>query len=175
MRITLIVSIYFMIGAVVYFWTMFFFGDKTVISFVSNSNLTIIFFAIFVFYLSWQLFPRVSIGIKNRVLMAIMSVLFIPLLIVCFALAYRDIGMEGAQSDFDYIYFSVVTFTTLGYGDITPAESARFFAVLQALSGFLFVPLLISQLINTTKEAGDDMKRRERELAEVHNIIDRHD
>lgn len=75
----------------------------------------------------------------------------------------------------DYIYFSVVTFTTLGYGDITPDGNGRVFAILEAISGFLFVPLLISQLINTTKDAGEEYRRDAEEVKKIREIINRND
>lgn len=44
------------------------------------------------------------------------------------------------------LYFSVVTFTTLGYGDIQPLGWCRLVAVSQALCGILFTPLFIAFL-----------------------------
>ena len=45
-------------------------------------------------------------------------------------------------------YFSIVTLTTLGYGDITPVTStARSFAALEALFGVLYSAILIARLV----------------------------
>lgn len=45
-------------------------------------------------------------------------------------------------------YFSYVTLTTLGYGDISPISPlARSLAVLEALTGVLFLAVLISRLV----------------------------
>jgi hypothetical protein len=45
-------------------------------------------------------------------------------------------------------YFSFVTLTTLGYGDITPiAPLARSLAVLEAICGALFLAILIARLV----------------------------
>nr|WP_274612165.1 potassium channel family protein [Vibrio vulnificus] len=47
-----------------------------------------------------------------------------------------------------YIYFSFVTFTTLGYGDYSPVEGgARFFASAQALIGLILSSLFIATFI----------------------------
>jgi len=47
-------------------------------------------------------------------------------------------------------YFSYVTLTTLGYGDIVPvSEIARALAILEALTGTLFLAVLISRLVGT--------------------------
>jgi len=53
----------------------------------------------------------------------------------------------------DFIYFSLVTLTTLGYGDITPiSNEARQLVVHEISSGFLLLigafPLLISRISN---------------------------
>ncbi len=49
---------------------------------------------------------------------------------------------------FQMWYFSMVTLTTLGYGDIAPVTmSARVFVVLEAILGQLYLAILISGLI----------------------------
>lgn len=48
----------------------------------------------------------------------------------------------------DFLYYSFVTLTTLGFGDITPVTArARSLAVLEAVTGVLFVALLIARLV----------------------------
>jgi Ion channel len=48
----------------------------------------------------------------------------------------------------DWIYYSYVTLTTLGYGDITPVRPvARTLAVGEALTGQLYLAVLIARLI----------------------------
>lgn len=57
-------------------------------------------------------------------------------------------GMGGASLSDNLQYFSFVTLTTLGYGDIVPvAPLARSLAVLEALTGVLFLAVLISRLV----------------------------
>lgn len=47
-------------------------------------------------------------------------------------------------------YFSFVTLTTLGYGDIVPvAPMARSLAIMEALTGVLFLAVLISRLVGS--------------------------
>ncbi len=48
----------------------------------------------------------------------------------------------------DYLYFSFVTLTTLGYGDISPAiPLARTFAYLEAICGQFYLAILVASLV----------------------------
>jgi len=48
-----------------------------------------------------------------------------------------------------YVYYSIVTFTTLGFGDITPVTPvAMFIVILEVIVGFIMLGLLISLLAN---------------------------
>lgn len=55
----------------------------------------------------------------------------------------------GVETHFpELLYFSFVTLTTLGYGDMVPANSpARTFAVLEAVTGQLYVAIFIARLV----------------------------
>jgi len=49
---------------------------------------------------------------------------------------------------FNALYFSFVTLTTIGYGDISPvAPIARMLAILEAVTGILFPAVLIARLV----------------------------
>jgi hypothetical protein len=43
----------------------------------------------------------------------------------------------------EHLYFSAVTFTTLGYGDYLPHGYAKLFAVLEALLGFAYFAFIV--------------------------------
>lgn len=45
----------------------------------------------------------------------------------------------AAQHLFDVIYFSAVTFTTVGYGDLAPVGPIRFLSGTEALTGFVLL------------------------------------
>jgi uncharacterized membrane protein len=50
----------------------------------------------------------------------------------------------------DFLYYSFVTLTTLGYGDIVPITArARSLAILEAITGVLFSAVLIARLVGT--------------------------
>jgi hypothetical protein len=79
-----------------------------------------------------------------------------------FAQAYRLVAMgepgafmlAGAPADYDAVvprltYFSFVTLTTLGYGDITPVHPyARTLVMLESLVGVLYPAMLIARLVS---------------------------
>ncbi len=55
----------------------------------------------------------------------------------------------GTSPWLDYIYYSFTTLTTLGYGDITPVtHQARSLAILEAVSGVLYVAFLVARLVS---------------------------
>jgi hypothetical protein len=68
-------------------------------------------------------------------------------LILIFAGIYRGFGLQDHIVGADgplldgalAAYFSLVTWTTLGYGDFQPAESLRLLAGLEAFLGYLFL------------------------------------
>jgi hypothetical protein len=51
-------------------------------------------------------------------------------------------------SQFEAYYFSFITLTTVGYGDITPlSNGARTLAMMEAMTGTLYMAVLISRLV----------------------------
>ena len=49
----------------------------------------------------------------------------------------------------DYVYFSFITLTSTGYGDILPiSEKARGLAILEAITGQLYLAIMISRLVS---------------------------
>lgn len=50
----------------------------------------------------------------------------------------------------DYVYFSFVTLTTLGYGDIAPAVPlTRFFVYMEAMIGQFYLAILVASLVGS--------------------------
>ena len=57
-------------------------------------------------------------------------------------------AQEGTQTSAPMIYFSFVTLTTLGYGDIVPlSPAARALAMVEALLGQLYLTVLVARLV----------------------------
>jgi len=56
----------------------------------------------------------------------------------------------------DLMYFSFVTLSTLGYGDITPRSNfARGLAVLEALAGMVYIAVFMARLVSMRSAGGD--------------------
>jgi voltage-gated potassium channel len=66
---------------------------------------------------------------------------------------------RGAQSmnGFTGFYFSFITLSTVGYGDITPVSRfARWLAAMEAMTGLLYVAVLIARLVSLYSSAKSD-------------------
>ncbi len=108
---------------------------------------------IFAGYLVTQLFatnPLIE-------LVALMGTVFcVPFFVAVFAFQYYRLGVCDPTQALDCAYFSAVTMTTLGYGDISPTHrEARLLATIEAFIGFVVVPVLVAQLVNFVKDYKD--------------------
>ncbi len=55
---------------------------------------------------------------------------------------------DGIFQFVDFVYFSFVTLTTLGCGEITPVSAqARSLAMMEAVSGVLYIAVLVARLV----------------------------
>lgn len=71
-----------------------------------------------------------------------------PFTMTVFSLVYRNVGLTegGVQMQptaREALYFSIVTFSTLGYGDFVPSPAARLIAASEALLGNLHLGMLV--------------------------------
>jgi hypothetical protein len=70
--------------------------------------------------------------------------------IMAYAFAYRAFGLIDTMDNsvttdrIPCIYFSLVTFTTLGYGDFRPVPAARLVAASEALFGYIMLAFFIA-------------------------------
>jgi len=64
--------------------------------------------------------------------------------------SFNIAGAQGEFPLFDAMYFSFVTLATLGYGDLLPvSEIARGLAIIEAVSGQLFLAVMIARLVGS--------------------------
>ena len=62
--------------------------------------------------------------------------------------AYSLVHGEARPFFHQFLYFSLVTLTTLGYGDITPLSPfAQIWSTLEAVVGTLYIALLVARLV----------------------------
>lgn len=96
-----------------------------------------------------RLMPRLSLRYRFRIVIGIFGALIAHIIEVwMFAIVYylmiqtdRFGSLAGDQSVglLDCAYFSFITYTTLGYGDIAPLGHLRFLAGLEALTGLVLI------------------------------------
>jgi hypothetical protein len=118
-----------------------------------------------------------SIQIDTDVLCAAISAYL--LLGLIWALAYALLGQlspnsfafaanphsSGRMDRFNAFYFSFVTLSTVGFGDVTPlSKLARTMAVMEAVTGTFYVAILIARLVamySPTRQARPDERSGE--------------
>jgi hypothetical protein len=65
------------------------------------------------------------------------------------AFSYNTNAGTRSINGFNGFYFSFVTLSTVGYGDITPVSRiARWLAAMEAMTGLLYVAVLIARLVS---------------------------
>lgn len=90
----------------------------------------------------------ISGGISVYLLIAVIWAVFFQLAELFEPGSFRLADGAASPTLRDLLYFSVVTMTTLGYGDITPISySTRMLATGEALLGQLFVAIFIARLV----------------------------
>ena len=115
------------------------------------SDLWSMFFLILMFWVVYWMYDgraRIHPGIILFALLAQAAGL-----ICAFAAIYRVYGLDGMPPPLDRetaVYFSIVTWTTLGYGDLKPSETVRLTAAAQALLGYLYLGLVVGVSMRLT-------------------------
>jgi hypothetical protein len=64
------------------------------------------------------------------------------------AFSFNTTTGKQSMNGFNAFYFSFITLSTVGYGDITPlSRIARWLAAMEAMTGLLYVAVLIARLV----------------------------
>ncbi len=109
--------------------------------------------------LTWARLPRFSVAPRLRVLLVI-GIVFLAHIaniwifgVAYYALAHAGMGtLSGAVITsgiyhldfFGYLYFSAVSYSTVGFGDVTPEGALRMIAGVEALTGFILIGWTVS-------------------------------
>ena len=115
------------------------------------------------------LFEEFFFRIQRLVVRAFAFLTFYSLLIILFASAYHILSQYTGKPHFyvggspqvlsfsESIYFSIVSISTVGYGDIVPHSSvARLLASIEVVCGFMLLLFGVSELLEYTRERREE-------------------
>lgn len=133
--------------------------------------LGVVFAGVFVWLIISRV-RRILEGSGNMLRHGAIAVLQLAMLLGFFAALYQQLGIiDNTQpggpvthSYFTSLYYSVVTFTTLGYGDFYPRGLGRVLAAIQALTGYVILATLASTtalVLSPYSRAGKGEERKE--------------
>lgn len=123
-----------------------------------ESRVPAIFIAIIILsVLIMLLFTRFTRGAsnKNKIISFLNLFLYyaVPFIFFFFASVYETYGLIKGNTKahiYDFmqsLYFSAVTLTRLGYGDLYPTEYSKFYAALESLLGYIIIALFVGFVI----------------------------
>ena len=96
---------------------------------------------------------RIKGAVAAYLLLGLTWALAYELVALLAAGAFAGTGLGGSERP-DFIYFSFVTLTTVGYGDVTPIHPvARSLAVTEALTGQLYPAILLARLVSLATDS----------------------
>jgi|TARA_Y100001933_G_scaffold232719_1_gene251486 hypothetical protein len=92
---------------------------------------------------------RISMAATTRILAIVFSVFMAHIIeIVIYSVAFAvsdkllslgDFGGRAVETPLDYLYFSIVSYTSLGLGDTYPIGHLRFLTGVESLNGLLLI------------------------------------
>ncbi|GGH28440.1 Ion channel [Cribrihabitans marinus] len=97
----------------------------------------------------WVYMTRIQTPRRQLFLMGISFIQVVPFLFAAVygAFGYADICVVGAKNPSDLLYFSYVTFTTVGFGDLHPVGVCRILAVAEAVTGYILLGLFVAAAV----------------------------
>lgn len=96
----------------------------------------------------------------------------IPLFSLYYYLFSENLNLSTNQSFsfWDAIYFSIITLTTLGYGDIAPdSECGRMVVMSEALLGVIFIGLFLNAISHRQAKLASDVEKKKIEAENLKN------
>jgi len=104
-------------------------------------------------------FYRVLGAMNVYLLIALLGAFLFELVFYTFGSSLKgDVVLVSADEDFaDYLYFSLVSLTTVGFGDIQPANAAaKMLSVFLSTLGMLYPAVVIAKLVASASHAARD-------------------
>lgn len=97
----------------------------------------------------WHFFHFVTSGYGLKLYRVLLTLLFVVLTFSVINYIFRDefFAQGNICTFFDSVYFTLVTLTTLGYGDITPTtQPGRIVIIIQTVIGISVISLFLSSI-----------------------------
>lgn len=99
-------------------------------------------------------FSRVIVA---AILMVILIVLNL-FLAVCFVNGTGKEAFSNSPNNFDLFYYTIITFTTVGYGDIAPLTiEAKILSVIISITNIICITVFLSTILSYRDEVEDDL------------------
>ena len=103
--------------------------------------------------INWSRLHRHALGKTFALVTAVLGLFFIHTVEVwIWALVFVAVGVVPVFED--ALYFSTVTFSTIGYGDILPPPGWRLFCALEGINGFLLIGWSTAYLVAASTRHG---------------------
>ncbi|MBE9224947.1 two pore domain potassium channel family protein [Phormidium sp. LEGE 05292] len=150
-----------------------FLQDKILVIFTISNVIVLFFMAISINLIVREIFPTRKVTgdtIKGGVCVyLLLGLLWDNIYQIIYSFNSNSFnGIASSHSQADLLYFSYITLTTVGYGDITPVTSiARVLANLEAIVGIMYPAIYISRLVgiysNEQGKSSGEEKLKEKE------------
>ncbi len=117
-----------------------------------TSKLVTIPFALVIYLMGYKyLVERNDIGfVETACWFGLLSGVLVSYTVSNYAMEYliHSAISPTSSNPSDYLYFSIVSFTTLGYGDFAPKQEFRLLAASEALVGYLYLGIIVGLTIS---------------------------
>ncbi|CAG5121403.1 unnamed protein product, partial [Candidula unifasciata] len=115
-------------------------------------------------HLTRQRFQTISVTLLQQMVLLVVNLVCLVFTNICFMQHLQRASKNSPLSMFEAMYFVIVTFSTVGYGDISPdLWISQLFMILMICVAFASIPRQIEGLISTYMErqrAGGEYSRR---------------